>query len=201
MGERSVRESTADQSFVEYVRAADPESAAAGISRVGEDTRVAVLRISSEVGGRGDPANWKTLTDAVVGLKFPVILLLTGKNTDFPVEVAVGFDLCFVSKETTFYAGDGIISAGEAEKKGIVNGAFEDEEAESRAVACAEKIERLAPLAVRSAKLAVKQGVAGSLEQGFRLENGLFAALFATADMHEGTNAFLEKRAPEFSGE
>jgi enoyl-CoA hydratase/carnithine racemase len=39
-----------------------------------------------------------------------------------------------------------------------------------------------------------------SLEDGLKLEAELFAALFSTEDVREGTRAFLEKRKPDFEG-
>jgi enoyl-CoA hydratase len=38
------------------------------------------------------------------------------------------------------------------------------------------------------------------LQEGLALEAKLFASLFATQDMREGTRAFLEKRTPVFKG-
>ena len=39
------------------------------------------------------------------------------------------------------------------------------------------------------------------MENGLNLETELFAQIFATEDMKEGTSAFLEKRKAEFSRE
>ena len=38
------------------------------------------------------------------------------------------------------------------------------------------------------------------LEDGLKLETELFAGIFSTEDMREGTRAFLEKRLPVFQG-
>ena len=45
---------------------------------------------------------------------------------------------------------------------------------------------------------AVNRGLQLPLDQGLRLESGLFGILAASEDMHEGLNAFLEKRSPRF---
>ena len=39
-----------------------------------------------------------------------------------------------------------------------------------------------------------------TLAQGLLLESGLFAVCASTDDKHEGTTAFIEKRAPKFTG-
>jgi enoyl-CoA hydratase len=46
----------------------------------------------------------------------------------------------------------------------------------------------------------VRRGIELPLEEGLAVEAELFAKLFATDDMREGTRAFLEKRAPLFQG-
>lgn len=67
--------------------------------------------------------------------------------------------------------------------------------------ALANEIARLAPLAIRACLKAITLGSDLPLAQGLALEAELFAGLFATADMSEGTRAFLEKRQPVFKGE
>jgi len=57
-----------------------------------------------------------------------------------------------------------------------------------------------APVALRYAKEAVVKGLELPLDQGLRLEGDLSAFLRTTDDRLEGARAFLEKRAPRWSG-
>ena len=57
-----------------------------------------------------------------------------------------------------------------------------------------------APIAIARAIEAVDVGLDATLEDGLRLEARLFGSLESTADMREGTKAFLEKRPPRFRG-
>jgi enoyl-CoA hydratase len=65
----------------------------------------------------------------------------------------------------------------------------------------AHEIARLAPLAIRACLQAVTKGTELPLSEGLSLEADLFASLFATSDMREGTRAFLQKRPAVFKGE
>jgi enoyl-CoA hydratase len=65
----------------------------------------------------------------------------------------------------------------------------------------ANDIAKLAPLAIRACVEAVTRGLELPMEEGLALESQLFASLFATEDVREGTSAFLEKRPPLFRGE
>jgi enoyl-CoA hydratase len=56
------------------------------------------------------------------------------------------------------------------------------------------------PLAVRACLDAVDAGLEMSLEEALSLEAAYFGLLSGTADMREGTAAFLEKRKAEFKG-
>ncbi|MDQ3584815.1 MAG: enoyl-CoA hydratase-related protein [Acidobacteriota bacterium] len=97
-------------------------------------------------------------------------------------------------------AGDGL-TAEEAHRLGLVNRIVEgDDELLPAAESLAHEIAQHAPLAVRACLAAVTRGTRLSLEDGLALEAELFSQLFATADMREGTRAFLEKRAPLFKG-
>jgi enoyl-CoA hydratase len=92
----------------------------------------------------------------------------------------------------------GTINAEDALRFGLVNRVVPASELLSAAEALAREIAQLAPLAIRACLKAVMHGTELPLEEGLRLEARLFASLFATEDMREGTRAFLEKRKPVF---
>lgn len=91
------------------------------------------------------------------------------------------------------------IGAEEASQIGLVNRLATNDlltEAESLAA----EINQLAPLAIRACLKAVIRGHDLPLAEGLALEAKLFASLFASEDVREGTRAFLEKRRPVFKG-
>jgi enoyl-CoA hydratase len=92
------------------------------------------------------------------------------------------------------------VSAAEALRFGLVNDVVPTAELAAHAERLAHEISQLAPLAIRACLEAVSQGNHLSLAEGLALESKLFATLFATDDVREGTSAFLEKRAPVFKG-
>ena len=93
-----------------------------------------------------------------------------------------------------------IVSAAEALRIGLVNRVTEQANLLTEAELLANQIGKLAPLAIRACLEAVTRGIELPLSEGLALETELFSGLFATADMREGTRAFLEKRAPVFKG-
>ncbi|MGA9995270.1 MAG: enoyl-CoA hydratase-related protein [Pyrinomonadaceae bacterium] len=92
------------------------------------------------------------------------------------------------------------ISATEAQRIGLVNRLTESTQLLAEALSLAQEIAQLAPLAIRACLEAVTRGLLLPLEEGLALEAELFSSLFDTADMREGTRAFMEKRAPVFTG-
>jgi enoyl-CoA hydratase/carnithine racemase len=94
----------------------------------------------------------------------------------------------------------GTINAENALRLGLVNRVVDASELLAAAEALAREITQLAPLAIRACLKAVVRGTELPLEEGLALEAKLFASLFATEDMREGTRAFLEKRKPVFKG-
>jgi len=97
-------------------------------------------------------------------------------------------------------AGDSI-GADEALRLGLVNRVVEEENLLTEAESLARAImETAAPLAARACLEAVTRGTRLPLEDGLKLEAELFAQLFSTEDVREGTRAFLEKRKPDFKG-
>jgi enoyl-CoA hydratase len=94
------------------------------------------------------------------------------------------------------------IGAEEALRLGLVNRVVEPEQVTAEAEALAQAInDNAAPLAARACLQAVTRGARLPFDEALRLEVELFASLFATADVREGTRAFLEKRKPVFKGE
>jgi enoyl-CoA hydratase len=92
------------------------------------------------------------------------------------------------------------VSADEARQIGLVNRVVEPAALISKAESLATEIAQMAPLAIRACLEAVTRGLDLPLEEGLALEAKLFASLFASQDMREGTRAFLEKRVPVFKG-
>jgi enoyl-CoA hydratase len=92
------------------------------------------------------------------------------------------------------------ISAQEAYRIGLVNQVVPAAELTAAAEALARKIAANAPLAIRFALEAVHRGLEMTQEQGQLLEAALFGLCCTTADMKEGTRAFLEKRPAKFVG-
>lgn len=92
------------------------------------------------------------------------------------------------------------LSADEARRFGLINEIAESELLLNRAEDLAMQIAQLAPLAIRACLQAVTKGLELPLKEGLALETELFAKLFASRDMREGTRAFLEKRRPVFNG-
>jgi len=93
------------------------------------------------------------------------------------------------------------ITAAEAWRIGLVNQVVPAKDLISTCEALARKIMANAPLAVRFAMEAVSHGLEMTEEQGQFLEATLFGLCCTTADMKEGTRAFLEKRPPKFTGQ
>ncbi|HEV2880869.1 MAG TPA: enoyl-CoA hydratase-related protein [Pyrinomonadaceae bacterium] len=92
------------------------------------------------------------------------------------------------------------LPAEEALRFGLVNRVVAAEQLSNEAETLAASLSQFAPLAVRACLAAVTRGARLPLTDGLALEAELFANLFSTEDVREGTRAFLEKRAPIFKG-
>lgn len=146
-----------------------------------ELTLVCDLRIASPRSQFGCPeVKWNLLhgfgalrLPGVVGLSNAMMLLLTGE----------------------------FIDADEALRIGLINSIAPPEELLPAAHRLANRIAENAPEAVRMTKELALHGAAGTLEQGMRLYRAYFGLLEQTADQHEGTRAFAEKRQPQFEGQ
>jgi enoyl-CoA hydratase len=90
------------------------------------------------------------------------------------------------------------VKAEEAERIGLVNRVVPLAELVNEAVKLAQAILKNGPLAVEAALECVVRGMQLPLDQGLRFESGRFGILASSEDMHEGLQAFLDKRPANF---
>lgn len=93
-----------------------------------------------------------------------------------------------------------VIDAAEAYRIGLVNKVVPAETLLEAAGQMMRAILANGPLATAACIDAVDRGFGMTLQDGLAFESNYFGLLAATADMSEGTAAFLGKRAPEFKG-
>jgi enoyl-CoA hydratase len=92
------------------------------------------------------------------------------------------------------------MSAREAEQHGLVTKVVPAEATLEEALALADRIAAMPPLAVLAAIDAIDRAFEEPLEQGLQAERDAFFDLFATEDQKEGMAAFSEKRQPRWRG-
>ena len=92
------------------------------------------------------------------------------------------------------------ITAGEAQRVGLVNRVVPAEELLPEARRVAAKILENGPVAVALCLEAVHRGLQMPIEEALAWEAAQFGLSCATQDFREGTRAFLDKRKPRFQG-
>jgi enoyl-CoA hydratase len=92
------------------------------------------------------------------------------------------------------------VDAAEALEHGLVNAVFEPGELIEKTRELAEGLAAKSPLALAYAKEAVNLALQGDHRGNLEVEARLFAMMFSSEDQKEGMAAFVEKRAPRFSG-
>jgi enoyl-CoA hydratase len=92
------------------------------------------------------------------------------------------------------------ISAAEALRIGLVQEVVPASDLMPRVRKVAARIAEKSPVALAAAREATRAALHTSLAEGLRVESGLYLLAFASADKVEGVRAFLEKRAPQFTG-
>ena len=93
-----------------------------------------------------------------------------------------------------------MISASRAFEIGLVNRVVPAAELMAEAKKLAQTLASKAPIATRYIIEAVNQGLDAPLTVGQYVETALFGAIASSADMKEGTKAFLEKRKAAWQG-
>jgi len=88
-----------------------------------------------------------------------------------------------------------MISAEKAKQSGLVNEVFSQEELLTKTEELARLIAKNSPMAIERAISAINLSDG---ENGFENEIEKFSELFGLSDKHEGVNAFIEKRKPNF---
>lgn len=92
-----------------------------------------------------------------------------------------------------------MIDAAEALRIGLVNKVYPLSELQSKAFEMAKKISEKGQQAIRFALKSIKVVDEVSSQEGQNIEAALFALCCGTEDFKEGTQAFLEKRKPNFT--
>ncbi|WP_088340121.1 enoyl-CoA hydratase/isomerase family protein [Robiginitalea sediminis] len=93
----------------------------------------------------------------------------------------------------------GMIEAERAQEYGLVNHVTALEDLDAYCLKMAERIAKNAPTAIAHAIKAINAGLRSS-DAGYKAEIEHFGKCFGTDDFKEGTQAFLEKRKPDFPG-
>ncbi len=92
-----------------------------------------------------------------------------------------------------------MMDAQEAERAGLVSRVVPLDKMMDEALGAALMICGYGQLSVMAAKESVNRAFESGLSDGVMFERRIFHALFATADQTEGMDAFLNKRAPQFT--
>ena len=92
------------------------------------------------------------------------------------------------------------IGADEAKQCNLIELVVEPDRLLAEAKRLAAIIASKGPLAIAATKRAIHKGLQVDLHRGLDIEADEFGTVAASADAREGTTAFLEKRAPKFTG-
>lgn len=103
-----------------------------------------------------------------------------------------------VAKELMF-TGDPI-DAARAHELGLVNSVVESDQLIDEAKALCGRMTRHSPRTFSILKEVVNRGNRTGLDAGLEMERYAWSLAFATDDLYEGVEAFLEKRDPEYEG-
>lgn len=92
-----------------------------------------------------------------------------------------------------------IIGAEDAREIGLVLDVYEQDGFLDQIDEFVGSIISNGPLALRAAKIAMREGADATLAEGLAIEEESFGRLFGSNDQKEGMQAFIEKREPDFT--
>ena len=92
------------------------------------------------------------------------------------------------------------ITATEAERLGLINKVVPDGALMEEVMKMANAMAAKSPLILKILKRAMVDGDEMPLRAALRHEHAMIGMVFDTDDAHEGCNAFIEKRKPDFQG-
>ncbi len=139
------------------------------------------LRIGSEKAKLGQPEISLGLLPGFGGTQR--LLRLAGRS--------VALEMCLLGQP---------ISAQRAGELGLLNRVVAADKLDEEVASIANQLAMSAPHALTSILDAILVGGECNAAEGMDYESKAFSLCFTTADMREGTNAFLERRKPVFSG-
>lgn len=87
-----------------------------------------------------------------------------------------------------------------AYEMGLINRVVPHDQLLSSAFELAEKIIRHSPLAASRIITAVTRGINTTIDEGLLIEREQFARMATTNDIHEGLNAWIARREPQYTG-
>lgn len=93
-----------------------------------------------------------------------------------------------------------IVKAEEALKLGLVNYIFSASDLMTEVKKTAQLIASRGPVAIAAAKQSIQKSQDLEIDEAMAFEANAFKKLFASFDMKEGTQAFVEKRKAQFEG-
>jgi len=84
---------------------------------------------------------------------------------------------------------------------GLVNKVVPHETLLTKTIELTERIIRHSPLTAARIITAVTRGINTTISEGLQIEQEQFARMIATKDITEGLNSWIERRAPNYSGQ
>ncbi|MEO9254609.1 MAG: enoyl-CoA hydratase-related protein [Tepidiformaceae bacterium] len=178
--------------------------------------------ISGERFGRADTVASPEELRRLSLFALPLVFASEGDLAGVECDVALGCDIRVCGPEATLQAPswnsprverllgrdsangleDGTsLAAQEALALGLVSHVTDGETALDYGSRLAASIASRGPIATRLGKEAIWRGLEMPLEQALRFETDLTLLLQTTEDRAEGVRAFIEKRAPKFTGD